>query len=154
MKIRRSADTLRVSMQGSESALLTVLFDDFSTLVEAEDEDETGYRDDPVTQRLYPDGYSDDEAASAEYRELVAGDLREQRRSRLKLCRDEVTGSAKIELDPDGAERWLAVLNDLRLALGTRLGVTEETDLEESQPAQVYHWLTAVQDMFIEHLMR
>ncbi|MCW2539531.1 MAG: hypothetical protein JWN95_1256 [Frankiales bacterium] len=152
MKIRGSADTLRVSMQGSESALLTVLFDDFLALIEAEDEDD--YRDDPVTQRLYPDGYSDDEAASAEYRELVAAGLRDQRRTRLKLCREEVTsGSAKIELDPEGGERWIAVLNDLRLALGTRLGVTEETELAESQPAQVYHWLTAVQDMFIEHLM-
>ena len=41
-------------------------------------------------------------------RAVVAGDWRE------------------IELTPDDVSAWLGVLNDVRLVLGTRLGVTEE----------------------------
>ncbi len=38
------------------------------------------------------------------------------------------TGSC-VHLDPDDVQAWLAVLNDARLALGTRIGVTDDTDL-------------------------
>jgi hypothetical protein len=52
------------------------------------------------------------------------------------------------------------VLNDLRLALGTRLGVTEEDDHDvdatdpREQPRLIYYWLTAVQDSVVHGLMR
>jgi hypothetical protein len=48
------------------------------------------------------------------------------------------------------------VLNDLRLALGTRLGVTED-DYDRGptgEPWVIYHWLTAVQDSVVTALMR
>ena len=52
------------------------------------------------------------------------------------------------------------MLNDLRLALGTRLGVTEDepTDIDPADPrAQswaVYYWLTALQDALVQTAMR
>jgi hypothetical protein len=59
-----------------------------------------------------------------------------------------------LQLDDEAADRWLRVLNDLRLALGTRLGVTEQDELDDQEPAvQLYHWLSAVQDLLVGHLM-
>jgi hypothetical protein len=51
------------------------------------------------------------------------------------------------------------VLNDLRLALGTRLGITEDDDpdLDPVDPAAqsrvIYYWLTALQDSVVQGLM-
>jgi hypothetical protein len=149
VKVRRKGAQLRVDVEATESALLSVLFDDFGSLLDDPDDE------DPVIQRLFPDGYTDDDAASAEYRELVSEELRQARDGRLQACRAELPeGAGRFELDEEAADRWIRVLNDIRLALGTRLGVTEDAELdEEEQAVSVYHWLTAVQDMLVGHLM-
>ncbi|MEO6701564.1 MAG: DUF2017 family protein [Jatrophihabitantaceae bacterium] len=149
MNVRRKADLLRVELAEAESSLLAGLLDDFSVLLAEPD------HADPVVQRLYPDGYSDDEAASAEYRELVLADLHASRTGRLQQCRAELPpGAGRISLDAEAADRWLRVLNDLRLALGTRLGVTETVELNPAEPAvAIYHWLSAVQDLLVAELM-
>ena len=64
----------------------------------------------------------------------------------------------QVELDADGGQRWIQVLNDLRLVLGTRLGITEEDgDLDPAAPdfqqRSVYYWLTALQDSLVRALM-
>jgi hypothetical protein len=149
VKVRRKGAVLRVDLHESEAALLGVLFDDFATLLDADDPQ------DAAIQRLYPDGYADDQAASAEYRDLVADGLRQERHGRLQVCRAEVPdGAGRFELDVEAADRWIRVLNDLRLTLGVRLEVTEEDDLDDNDEAvHVYRWLTAVQDMLVTHLM-
>ena len=50
------------------------------------------------------------------------------------------------------------VLNDMRLVLGTRLGVTADGFPDDADgvgaPAQVaYHWLTAVQDDIVTSVL-
>jgi hypothetical protein len=77
------------------------------------------------------------------------------------MCRADLAGAGEVELaDPDAARRWIQLLNDLRLALGTRLGITEDDDHEldptdvRAQPRLVYYWLTAVQDSVVQGLMR
>jgi hypothetical protein len=149
VKVRRKGAVLRLDLHGAEPQLLNMLFDDFFSLLDSSD------AEDPVIQRLYPDGYTDDERASAEYRELVAMDLREERTGRLQACRAELAdGASRVELDEEAAERWIRVLNDLRLALGTRLGVTEDDELDgDEQAVTVYQWLTAAQDMLVTNLM-
>jgi Domain of unknown function (DUF2017) len=145
MKVRRKAAILRVDLTEAEAALLAGLLGDLADVLAAPDPD------DPVIQRLYPEGYSDDDEASREYRELVQADLQAERISRLRACRAELpAGSGRMALDEEAVDRWLRVLNDLRLGLGTRLGVTEEHELDERQPAvQIYAWLTAVQDTLV-----
>ena len=85
----------------------------------------------PVIQRLYPAGYRDDPDAAAEFRSLDR-DRVAQRAGRAD--RGLPRGSRRRRPDrPDRRghrARWLRVLNDLRLALGTRLGVTEEAELD------------------------
>jgi hypothetical protein len=64
----------------------------------------------------------------------------------------------RAELTTEQADAWLAALNDVRLALGTTLGVTE--DMPDEPPADetlaahlsVYHWLTFVQDALVQTL--
>lgn len=80
--------------------------------------------DDPSLRRLFPPAYGDDEAASAEYAGMVHDQLVEGRREALAtLAR---TASAD-ELTEEELNAWLTATNDLRLVLGTRLEVSEET---------------------------
>ena len=149
MKARRRAGLLRVELTEAETALLGGLLDDLADALTEPDPD------DPMIQRLYPDGYTDDDEASREYRELVHSDLQAARIGRVRACRAELPpGGGRMALDDEALDRWLRVLNDLRLALGTRLGVTEEAELDERQPAvQIYSWLTAVQDLLVMHVL-
>lgn len=149
MKVRRKAELIRVQLADSESNLLSGLIDDFAVMLA-----EAG-PDDPALRRLYPDGYRDDEAASAEYRELVESDLQAQRSGRLQLCRAELPeGGGTISLDEESADRWLRVLNDLRLTLGVRLEVSEDEELDSADPVvNIYQWLSAVQELLVEQLM-
>ena len=138
-----------MQLADSESHLLAGLIDDFAVMLKQAD------ATDPAICRLYPDGYSDDPQAAAEFRRLVADDLTLGRISRLRACRAELPdGSGTISLDEEAADRWLRVLNDLRLTLGVRLGVSEEAELDSADPvANIYHWLSAVQDLLVSQLM-
>ncbi len=138
-----------MQLADSESSLLAGLIDDFAALLSESDPG------DPAMQRLYPAGYSDDDAASAEFRELVQSDLALGRTGRLEQCRAELPeGAGTVRLDDEAVDRWLRVLNDLRLTLGTRLGVTEEIELDSRDPVvNIYHWLSAVQDLLITQVM-
>jgi hypothetical protein len=138
-----------MQLADSESHLLAGLIEDFAAMLSQAD------AADPAIQRLYPDGYSDDDEASAEFRELVQSDLATARTGRLQACREELPdGSGTIELSEEDADRWLRVLNDLRLTLGIRLGVTEEDELDSADPlANIYAWLSAVQDLLLSQLM-
>jgi Domain of unknown function (DUF2017) len=86
--------------------------------------------DDPVLARLFPDGYRDDPEAAAELRRLIEGDLRTQKLENVEcLLATLPLDGGEIRLDAEEAEAWLLALNDARLVVGTRLGVTDETDL-------------------------
>ncbi|MDQ4118986.1 MAG: DUF2017 domain-containing protein, partial [Actinomycetota bacterium] len=61
----------------------------------------------------------------------------------------------RVELDVEEADTWLAALNDVRLALGTALDVSEDMpdQLPDDDPRGphlgIYHWLTFVQDSLV-----
>lgn len=65
----------------------------------------------------------------------------------------------KIVLTPEQADAWLMGLNDVRLALGTTLGIDQQTpdELDEGDPRaphlDVYHWLTWMQDSLVQVLV-
>ncbi|HEX2903216.1 MAG TPA: DUF2017 family protein [Jatrophihabitans sp.] len=149
MRVKRKADVLRVQLADSESSLLAGLIDDFATMLAEPD------LTDPALHRLFPDGYADDQDASAEFRELVQTDLKLGRSGRLEQCRAELPdGAGTISLDVEAVDRWLRVINDLRLTLGTRLGVSEKVELDSLDPvANIYHWLSAVQELLVTQVM-
>jgi Domain of unknown function (DUF2017) len=79
---------------------------------------------DPAVARLYPPAYPDDPLRNLEF-EMVAGDeLTRQRLSQVAMM--EATADAE-RLSEDELLAWVGVMNDLRLVLGTRLEITEET---------------------------
>lgn len=114
---------------------------------------------DPVIERLFPAAY-DDAAAAGAFRDLTEQDLREQRLLRFVDTAEELQATnGDVPLKPETADRWIRVLNDARLVLGTRLDVTEEWDHEldpddpEVGEKAVYLWLSAVQEAVVQTLL-
>jgi Domain of unknown function (DUF2017) len=118
--------------------------------------------DDPVLARLLPDGYRDDPEAAGEFRKYTESGLRSAKQQAAQEMLDTLPESGgKIQLTPDQAQAWLKALNDVRLALGVRLGVTEEFEeqwgrLRADDPQwaayEVYAWLGAVQESLVQAL--
>jgi hypothetical protein len=88
---------------------------------------------DPVVSRLFPDTYPDRPEDSQEFRRYTEGDLKtgkiDQAGAILAALPDE--GEGEVRLDGEAADAWLRAINDARLAMGTRLDITAETDLSE-----------------------
>ncbi|MEW2618703.1 DUF2017 domain-containing protein [Streptomyces sp. NPDC048106] len=138
---------------------------------------------DPVLRRLFPDAYSDPEKApdspaqaeerrahSAEFRRFTENDLRAgKRENALAVIRsldalapvDE--GGAVLKLSTEESRRWLGSLNDLRLAIGSRLEITDDDDTEllyrlpDEDPRKpmvmAYLWLGGLQETLVTTLM-
>ena len=110
--------------------------------------------DEPSLRRLFPPAYPDDAEGEAEYRRLVYGDLLEARRAALETLEETAGRDRLSEEELDG---WIGAVNDLRLVLGTRLGVTEEVydrELDPSDPRApelaVYAYLSWLQEQLVE----
>ncbi|MGX1757607.1 DUF2017 domain-containing protein [Streptomyces lydicus] len=132
---------------------------------------------DPALARLFPDAYGgpdlvpDDDvrAASAEFRRYTENDLRARKREDALALIRALDGlapagdSALLRLDAGECRQWLGALNDLRLAIGTRLEVTDEEDggellrLPDSDPRKpmvmAYLWLGGLQETLVDSLM-
>ncbi|WP_077801229.1 DUF2017 domain-containing protein [Streptomyces sp. JHA26] len=139
---------------------------------------------DPVLRRLFPDAYVDPEGAprakeaeeqrahSAEFRRYTENDLRAgKRENALAVVRalDALASAsaggdgAVLKLSPDESRQWLSTLNDLRLAIGSRLEITDEDDsdllyrLPDEDPRKpmvmAYLWLGGLQETLVTTLM-
>lgn len=118
---------------------------------------------DPVLARLLPDGYTDDPEAAAEFRRYTEYDLRMGKMSAAAIVLDTLEGGGAVRLDAAQAHEWMRVLNDLRLAIGTRLDVDEDYEavadtLPDDDPLRslyaVYEWLTWMQDSLVSALSK
>jgi hypothetical protein len=106
---------------------------------------------DPVTARLFPDAYRDDDEAARDFRRFTGEELRAEKSANAQLLLGSLPeGGGSITLDDDACSAWLGALNDARLALGTSLDVNENTHeelstLEAGEPRAhrllVYLWL-------------
>jgi hypothetical protein len=117
--------------------------------------------DDQVLARLLPDFSTDDADLSAGMRSLHEPELIDAKDAAARVVEDTLPEKGgRIELTPDQADAWLASLNDVRLALGTALDVSE--DLPDELPPDdprtahlgVYQWLTFVQDALVQARMQ
>lgn len=158
MKVRRRGGFIRLRLDPIEVRLLGRLLEDLLELVSPV---APGAPDDPVQQRLFPSGYRDDDVAQAEFRSLTELSLRTERSDRARHCAEELAGdSGEVELTNEAGQRWIQVLNDVRLALGTQLDITEEDEQEidaddpEAGQRAIYYWLTATQDSLVRALMK
>jgi hypothetical protein len=159
---RRKKGGFELELSEEEHELLASLPDQLRELYES-----TG-DDDPVRSRLFPRAYLDPtaEAAEQEWRDLVHPELLRARLAALELLRSSLgnarsgRGAVVARLSDDDVAAWLSVLNDARLALGTRLEVTDDLDVEEIDPDDprapgfaAYSYLTYLQGQFIELLL-
>lgn len=89
--------------------------------------------EDPVVARLFPDVYPERPEDSREFRQYTEGDLKtakiDQAGAVLAALPDGAGG--EVRLDAEAAEAWLRAINDVRLAMGVRLDVTPETDIQD-----------------------
>ncbi len=118
--------------------------------------------EDPVLARLLPDAYRDDPDAAGEFRKYTEPALRSAKYEVAQQMLDTLPeAGGRIQLSRDQALSWLKALNDVRLALGVRLGVTEEFEeqwarLKPDDPQwtayEVYAWLGAVQESLVQAL--
>lgn len=111
---------------------------------------------DAALRRLYPTADLDDPDHAAEFDRLVRDDLTAQRAAAIAAMERTIDADRLSEDDLAG---WLAVLNDLRLVLGTRLEVTEETTTEDFDagdaraPAYaLYAYLSYLEEQIVEAL--
>ena len=118
--------------------------------------------DDPALARLFPDAYLDDPESAAQFRRFTERTLRETKLAHATTALETLRRSGeKVTLSSDEAMAWLGALNDVRLALGTRLGVTEDSldelgALPDDDPRaatfHIYDWLTFLQDSLVRAL--
>jgi Domain of unknown function (DUF2017) len=169
---RRSRGQVTTVLSGREAGLLRGLVGQVRDMLEARGaaipQDElaeltgitagpTTAPDDRVLARLLPDFHRDDATLS--------GGLRALHEPALLAVKEEVAAvvlatcpaqGGRVQLSDEQAQAWLSALNDVRLALGTVLDVTEDMpdELPPDDPRaphlSVYHWLTWVQDSLIQ----
>ena len=140
----------------AEADILGLLLDQLEQLLAADADDVAG---DPVMARLLPEGYRGDPEMAADYRELTESSLRSGKTDDLAIVRATLPdGGGEVRLDDEQAGAWLRTSNDLRLALGTRLDITEDTEPpeeivdEQDQQLAVYYWLTSLQGSLVDAL--
>jgi hypothetical protein len=148
-RIRRTHDgKVRLSFPAAERELLRGLPAELLLMLERTP-------DDPSLERLFPPAYEDADD-EGEYRTLMGAELLHDSRRALELL--GATADAEL-LDVDQADAWLRALNQLRLVLGTRLGVSEETMVGEVDPGRpdahglaLYGYLSWLQEQLVEAL--
>jgi hypothetical protein len=82
---------------------------------------------DPGFKRLFPKAYIHDPDHEEEYQSLVGDELVAGRIAKVDLVLDTIR---RDRLSEEELFAWMGAVNDLRLVLGTRLDVSEETDLD------------------------
>ena len=142
-RIERRGDGARLRLPKEERQLLRELVAD----LEARLAEETG---DDDLRRLFPPAYDTAPDDEAEYRRLQRSELVDGHREALRVVestieRDQLTG--------EELEAWLKGLNELRLVLGTRLDITEESYMRWPDPRDpnareraLYLYLSALQE--------
>ena len=145
---RGEGGAVELRLSGDERSLLAGLVSELRALLD-------GSPGDPSLRRLFPPAYDEDDDERA-YRDLMGGELLDGRRAALDVVAETVDHD---RLSADEADAWLRALNDLRLVLGTRLDVQEDTFAEElrrddprATALAVYGYLSWIQEQLIEAL--
>lgn len=164
------------TFDGQESAVLRGLLGEVRQMLAARTADHpadelavlTGMRTGPSTRpgdrvlaRLLPDFTTEDADLAAGLRSLHEPELIEAKDQAAKAVLDTLpSAGGRVELTAEQGDVWLTALNDVRLALGTALDVSEEMpdDVDPADPRAshlgIYHWLTFVQDGLVQARMR
>jgi hypothetical protein len=178
----RVGDTVTTKVDRQEATVLRTVVQQIDEMLKARQDEApqdelaelTGIRtgpttapDDPILSRLLPDFHRlDNEDADTKDRDSAAA-LRSLHEPELLDLKTGVAGvlldtcppgGGPVELSLEQADAWLSALNDVRLALGTTLGVSEDMpdQLPDDDPRAphlgIYHWLTWMQESLVAAL--
>ena len=172
----RDEDQVILDLEPQEIDLLTQLYGQLHDLL-ANDEMEvdsdpfiqlmnmdgpTSISTDPALARLFPDAYVDNIEAASDFRRFTEPDLRRKKLASIRQVLEHLqTCDDLITLNSQEAQSWLLSLNDLRLVLGTRIGVGEQDEEEEEYSDRelvrdpgffLYDYLTYLQGTLIDVL--
>jgi len=148
---RRRGDELLLDLPEHEARLLGDLVAQLVTVLEG------GDPGDPAVARLLPSAYPDDEEAAAEFRRFTSDDLVARKLANARRVLDDVAAPTAERLDAAGQQSWLRTLTDLRLVLGSRLGVTADGPAPSDDPHvvvmhDVFDWLGYLQESLVQTL--
>ena len=115
----KKGDRFAVRLGKRERELLVELCQQSRALLETEDPSS-----DPAVARLFPAAYQDDPLRNLEYEANLGGAPRTGKLDALDTVERTVNARA---LSEEEFLTWMGVVNDLRLVLGTRIDVTEES---------------------------
>lgn len=128
---RRHGDAIRMELDPVEDRLLRDLRDGLRLTLADPDPD------DAVVRRLFPAAVGGDDEADREVRELIHDDLLRNRLAGLDALVELLDRGRphrrrlRVDLDPDDAALVLGVLNDVRLAIGARIGERALEDVRD-----------------------
>ena len=121
---------------------------------------------DPGLRRLFPPAYKDDPKREEEFEVMTRDDLLMRKRNAAEAVVKSIDkgktkkGMWSARLDDEAAQAWLALMNDARLILGTRLDVTEDMEPEplpsehpDAQQYNLYLYLGALESALVDALM-
>jgi hypothetical protein len=118
--------------------------------------------DDPVLARPLPDAYTGDTEAAGDFRRFTEQELRNGKAAAARTVLATLPeDGGRVRLSEEEGQVWLRALNDVRLALGVRLSITEDfearvQDLDPADPRSaymwVYDWLTFLQETLVRAL--
>jgi hypothetical protein len=164
-KLSRSGDAVVVRLEPEEIAALRDLGGGVASVLQGGVPE---HGTDPVRDRLFPRAYLDptEDRSESEFQSLVHDDLVAAKAGAVTSfladldAKADRKGRVSVTLDPEGLEQWVGALNDVRLAIGVAIGVTEDDDgedLDARDPRAVgfatYQWLTWLQGSLVEVLL-
>ncbi len=144
--IRRTGDgTYAVDLDPEVRRLVGSFVDQLRELLSTDSE---------LLVRLFPPPYGDDRERNEGYAVLAGAELMELRLAALDVVSEHLDAT---ELDEDQLMAWMRSINDIRLVMGTMLGITEDgatPDLDEEGTAAygVYEFFGALLETIVAAL--
>jgi Domain of unknown function (DUF2017) len=140
--------------------------DPFEALAAELETDEPEVPEDPVLKRLFPDAYSHDSTASLDFRRFTERDLKAKKVADAQVVLDRLAatelGAHDLRIPREEVDAWLRTLTSVRLAVATRLGISDAETADElsalpdddprSFLVSVYDWLGFAQETMINAL--
>jgi len=117
---------------------------------------DVGISDDPAVARLLPDAYDDPDDAR-DFRRFTENDLRQSKMQHAMTVLEEIERSGE-KVSVTSTDSWLGLLNDARIAIGTRIQISEDNhgelaELPDDDPRSglfhFYDWLTFLQESLV-----
>lgn len=115
---------------------------------------------DGALARLLPDFIKERDDSNGALRSLHEPEIIDAKMTAAqRLIESLPAGGGRLELTEDDASAWIAAINDMRLSLGTILGIGPEVpdrlppDHPMAAHLDVYQWLTVLQEYLVLGLM-